>query len=147
MKKLGDILRYISSVVVHILQKEVVFVIISTDSTTPIYMQIANGIETDILNGLLQEGESAYSQYQISKQYSINPATAAKGINVLVNEGILFKKRGLGMFVSEGAVELIMSKRKQVFLSTTIENFMQEAGKLGINKSELKKMIDDYKED
>ncbi len=119
--------------------------IISTDSMVPIYLQIAEGIETDILNGLLKEGESAYSQYQLSKQFSVNPATAAKGINLLVNEDILYKKRGLGMFVSEGAVELIMKKRKKIFLSTSIESFMQEAKKLGISKSELKKMIDDYK--
>jgi len=120
--------------------------IISTESTVPIYVQISNGIETDILNGLLIEEEHAYSQYQIAKQFSINPATAAKGINLLVQSGILYKKRGLGMFVSKGAVEMIKSKRKEVFLSTSIKNFMQEAEKLGITKTELKRIIEEYKE-
>ena len=109
-------------------------------------MQIAEGIETDIINGLLEEEKNAYSQYQISKQFSINPATAAKGINLLVNSGILYKKRGLGMFVSKGAGEMIRKKRKETFLSATIKNFMQEAEKLGISKTELKSMIDSYKE-
>jgi DNA-binding transcriptional regulator YhcF (GntR family) len=121
--------------------------IISMDSTTPIYIQIAEGIENDIIKGVLKEEESAYSQYQISKQYSINPATAAKGINLLVAEGILYKKRGLGMFVSKGAIEMIIEKRKVVFLNETIKNVMQEAKKLGISKETLKQMITEYEEE
>lgn len=121
--------------------------VISLESTVPIYIQIAQGIENDIMNGILMEEENAYSQYQISKEYSINPATAAKGINILVNEGILFKKRGLGMFVSKGAVETIKIKRKKKFVTTVIDNFMQEAKKLNVSKNELKKMIEEYKEE
>lgn len=121
--------------------------IISMDSTTPIYIQIAEGIENDIIKGVLKEEEHAYSQYQISKQYSINPATAAKGINLLVGEGILYKKRGLGMFVSKGANKMIIEKKRKVFLNETMKNFIQEAKKLGISKETLKKMIIDYKED
>ncbi len=120
--------------------------ILSTESTVPIYIQIAEGIESDIINGLLEEEKNAYSQYQISKQFSINPATAAKGINLLVYSGILYKKRGLGMFVSKGAVDMIKNKRREIFLSTTISNFMQEADKLGITKAELKRIIEEYKE-
>ena len=122
------------------------FLIISTDKTIPLYIQIAEGIENDIINGLLIEEESAYSQYQISKQFSINPATAAKGINLLVQSNVLYKKRGLGMFVAKGAVAMIKKKRKDTFLTTTIESFMQEANKLGITKNELKNIIDEYKE-
>ena len=121
--------------------------VISLESTVPIYIQIAQGIENDIMNGILIEEENAYSQYQISKEYSINPATAAKGINILVNEGILFKKRGLGMFVSKGAVETIKIKRKKKFVTTVIDNFMQESKKLNVSKNELKKMIEEYKEE
>ncbi|MCK5128768.1 MAG: GntR family transcriptional regulator [Clostridiales bacterium] len=121
--------------------------IISMESTVPIYIQIAQGIENDIINGILIENESAYSQYQISREYQINPATAAKGINILVQEGILFKKRGLGMFVSIGAGGAIKRKRKEIFFNTTIDNFMQEAKKLSIDKKELKRMIDEYEEE
>ena len=121
--------------------------IIIPDSKIPIYMQIAEGIETDIINGILKENEQAYSQYQIAKHYSINPATAAKGINLLVSQGILYKKRGLGMYVSEGANKMITDKKKEEFLSITIKNFVEEAKKLGISRTELKKMIEEYKED
>jgi DNA-binding transcriptional regulator YhcF (GntR family) len=117
------------------------------ESTTPIYIQIAQGIENDIIKGVLKEDEHAYSQYQISTQYSINPATAAKGINLLVAEGILYKKRGLGMFVSKGANQMIIEKRKVVFLNETIKSVMQEAKKLGISKDTLKQMITDFEEE
>lgn len=115
---------------------------LSQDSIKPIYVQIAEGIEDDILNGILIENKQAYSQYQISKQFCINPATAAKGINLLVNEGILYKKRGLGMHVSEGAKVMIQTKRKKVFYSTMLKNLLLEAKKLGISKNEIKEEMD-----
>jgi len=118
---------------------------IEQDSLKPIYVQIAEGIEDDILNGILTEDEQAYSQYQISKQFNINPATAAKGINLLVSEGILYKKRGLGMHVSVEAKEMIQSKRKKVFLSSLLKELIIEARKLDIGREEIKKMIDDFR--
>lgn len=118
---------------------------IISDSLKPIYQQIAEGIEDDILNGLLSEDEQAYSQYQISKQFNVNPATAAKGINMLVSEGILYKKRGLGMHVSVNAREMIQSKRKKVFISNLLKELIVEAKKLNIGKEELKLMIDEFK--
>lgn len=116
---------------------------IEQDNLKPIYIQIAEGIEDDILNGILQEDEQAYSQYQISKQFNINPATAAKGINLLVSEGILYKKRGLGMHVSVSAKEMIQKKRKQYFFSNMLRELLHEADKLGITGEEIKKMIDE----
>lgn len=107
----------------------------------PIYMQIAEGIEDDILNGILQEENECYSQYQISRMFNINPATAAKGINLLVTEGILYKVRGLGMHVSKGAKGMIQEKRKPAFLET-LRELVLEAGKLNISKEEIKNMID-----
>ena len=68
-----------------------------------IYLQISEMIENDILRGILLEEERVPSTNELSKLYAINPATAAKGINILVDAGILYKKRGIGMFVSEGA--------------------------------------------
>jgi DNA-binding transcriptional regulator YhcF (GntR family) len=117
---------------------------IDQESLKPVYVQIAEGIEDDILNGLLNVDDQAYSQYQIAKQFDVNPATAAKGINLLVSEGILYKKRGLGMHVAENAMELIQKKRKQNFISGMILEIMVEAEKLGISKDELKSMIDAY---
>lgn len=117
---------------------------IDQGSIKPIYLQIAEGIEDDILNGLLTVDDQAYSQYQIAKQFNINPATAAKGINLLVSEGILYKKRGLGMHVSENAMSIIQNKRKQNFLSSLLKEIIHEAQKLGISREELKSMIDRF---
>lgn len=110
---------------------------LSHDSIKPIYIQIAEGIEDDILDDILIENKQAYSQYQIAKQFNINPATAAKGINLLVHEGILYKKRGMGMHVSEGAKEMIQVKRKENFYSTMLKSLLIEAKKIGISKEEI----------
>ena len=80
-----------------------------------IYLQIAESIEDDILQKIIEEEMQVPSTNQLAAMYRINPATAANGINMLVNEGILYKKRGIGMFVSQGAVEKIRSKRKTAF--------------------------------
>lgn len=116
--------------------------IIIPDSLKPIYIQIAEGIEDDIMNDLLPEEGQAYSQYLIAKQYNINPATAAKGINLLCTDGILYKKRGLGMYVAAGAKKMVQEKRKNRFFETVLREFIIEARKLNISKKELQTMID-----
>ena len=78
-----------------------------------IYLQIKEMIEQDILRDILLEEERVPSTNELARLYAINPATAAKGINLLVEEGILYKKRGIGMFVAEGAKAAIMKKRKE----------------------------------
>jgi len=102
-----------------------------------IYLQISQMIETDILRGILLEEERVPSTNELAKLYTINPATAAKGINLLVDEGILYKKRGIGMFVSAGAVERIRSRRKQEFYQVRLAELLAEARSLGITKDEL----------
>lgn len=81
-----------------------------------IYIQISEMIENDILRDVLLEDERVPSTNELAKLYAINPSTAAKGINILVDAGILYKKRGIGMFVSDGAKEVIRTKRKPVFV-------------------------------
>ena len=115
---------------------------IQPDSLKPIYVQIAEGIEDDILNGILKEDEQAYSQNQIAREFGINPATAAKGLNMLVEEGILYKKRGLAMHVSPGAKNAIQQKRKKVIFTELLNELLREAKKLNISKEEIKLMID-----
>lgn len=121
--------------------------LIKPNSMKPIYIQIAEGIEDDILNEIIQEDTQAYSQYQISKQYNINPATAAKGINLLVQEGILYKKRGFGMYVIKGAKDMIIKKRKGYFFESTINELLLEAEKLGISTDDIKQKIDSYRKE
>ena len=102
-----------------------------------IYLQIGQMIETDILRGILLEEERVPSTNELAKLYTINPATAAKGVNLLVDEGILYKKRGIGMFVAAGAVEKIRARRKQEFYEVRLAELLAEAASLGITRQEL----------
>ena len=111
-----------------------------------IYIQIKEMIESDILRDILLEEERVPSTNELAKLYAINPATAAKGVNLLVDEGILYKKRGIGMFVAEGAKEQIMKKNKEHFYDDYIKSLMAEARNLGITKQELIAMIEESAE-
>lgn len=107
-----------------------------------IYIQICEMIETDILRGILLEGERVPSTNELARMYTINPATAAKGVNMLVDEGILYKRRGIGMFVETGAAERIRRRRQQDFREKKISALLAEAKSLGISRSELIEMIE-----
>ena len=102
-----------------------------------IYLQISQMIETDILRGILLEEERVPSTNELARLYTFNPATAAKGINLLVDAGILYKKRGIGMFVASGAVEQIRASRKEQFYSVRLAELLAEAQSLGITRDEL----------
>lgn len=106
-----------------------------------IYLQISQMIETDILRGILLEEERVPSTNELAKLYTINPATAAKGINILVDAGILYKKRGIGMFVATGATQRIRQSRKQAFYAVRLKELLNEAKSLGITKEELIEQI------
>ena len=106
-----------------------------------IYLQISEMIETDILRGILLEEEQVPSTNELARLYTINPATAAKGVNLLVDNGILYKKRGIGMFVTKGARETILEKRKKAFAADHIAPLLAEAKSLGLTREELINMI------
>ncbi len=106
-----------------------------------IYLQISEMIENDILRDILQEDEKVPSTNELAKYFKINPATAAKGINLLVDEGILYKKRGIGMFVTKGAKEAVKNKRKEAFFEKFIKSLLIEAASLDISEKELIQMI------
>ena len=116
--------------------------IFNPDSIKPIYLQIAEWLETEILSANLKEDERIYSQYQLAEMFNINPATAAKGLNLLADENIVYKKRGLGMFVSPHAKELILTKRRNQFLTQMIRELVIEAKRLGVRENELIQMIE-----
>ena len=107
-----------------------------------IYLQIAKMLEDSILRGIYQEGEQVPSTNELARQYSINPATAAKGINLLVDEGVLYKRRGIGMFVAKGGRQRIMQKRKDAFFETYVKRLVHEARALGITREELAAMLE-----
>ncbi len=110
-------------------------------SDKSIYVQIAENIENDILLGNLREEDQAPSTNQFAKIYQINPATAGKGLNLLVEENILYKKRGLGMFVAEGARKKILKKRQSLFFKEILPHIMTEAKRLEITVDEIIEFI------
>ncbi|MEL1135462.1 GntR family transcriptional regulator [Desulfitobacterium sp. THU1] len=121
--------------------------IFKPDSIKPIYVQIAEWLEAEILSGQLAEDERVYSQYQLAEMFTINPATAAKGLNLLADEGMVYKKRGLGMFVSTQAKEYILTKRKQQVLGQMVKDLVAEAQRLGVQEKELLQMMKQAREE
>ncbi|MFD1020892.1 GntR family transcriptional regulator [Thalassobacillus hwangdonensis] len=120
--------------------------ILNSDSTKPIYIQIAEWLETQILDGSIKTDGKIYSQYQLADMFDINPATAAKGLNLLADEGVLYKKRGLGMFVTAEAEQIIRTTRKSDTLSTLVLELVKEAEYLNVTEKELFEMINKAKE-
>jgi GntR family transcriptional regulator len=111
------------------------------DEGQPIFQQIAQMIEDDILNGTYGVDDQIISMAQFSKTFQINPATAVKGIALLVNEGILYKKRGLGMYVSADAKKIIVRKRRDRFYKELVLKLIDEADKLELTTEEVIEMI------
>jgi GntR family transcriptional regulator len=107
------------------------------DDRTPIYQQIADRLRHAILSGALQEEEQVMSTTQYATTYRINPATAAKAMSALVDEGLLHKRRGLGMFVSPGARERLQHRRRSTFWDDSFGPVLAEAKALGITTDQL----------
>ncbi len=106
-----------------------------------IYLQIAQMLEDDILRGIYHEEEQVPSTNELARGYNINPATAAKGVNLLVSDGILYKKRGIGMFVAKGAAETVRRKRRDAFYNTYVKPLVQEGTSLSLTGEELLAMV------
>lgn len=119
---------------------------LNLDSDKSIYIQISEIIENDILTGNLKSEEQAPSTNEFAKVYNINPATARKGLNILVDEGILYKKRGMGMFVTEEGREKILKKRQELFFSQILPETIREAKRLEINTNEIIEFIQEREE-
>ncbi|WP_434310385.1 GntR family transcriptional regulator [Hominifimenecus sp. rT4P-3] len=115
---------------------------IRLDDEKPIFLQIAEGIEDSILSGAFPEGSQIPSITEFSVQYRINPATALKGINLLVDAGVVYKQRGIGMFVRDGAVEQLRGKRKEQFYDKYIGTLVEEARRLQLTETDIKQMIE-----
>lgn len=115
---------------------------IDFDNERPIFLQIAEGIEDAILSGAFPEESQIPSITEFSVNYKINPATALKGISLLVDTGIIYKKRGLGMFVAKGALENLREKRKEQFYESFISNLVEEAKRLNLSKNDIINMIE-----
>ena len=115
------------------------------NDSQPVFQQIIEMIESDIITGVYQTDDLIISTTQISKVYSVNPTTAVKAISKMTDAGILYKKRGIGMCVAEGAREKITARRRDVFLNQTIDTLIAESETLGISTDELISVIKNKK--
>lgn len=121
--------------------RERLAVVAVIDDSRPIFIQIAELIESEIVAGTMAEESQVPSTNEFAAYYRINPATAAKGVNLLVESGILYKKRGIGMFVATGAREKLMADRRSAFQHQYVQPLAREARKLGINAEQLAVMV------
>lgn len=112
------------------------------DSGRPIFLQLAAMLENQILSGQITEESQVPSINELAAFHRINPATALKAINLLVDEGILYKRRGIGMFVSTGARASLMEKQTRSFYGEFVSPMLQAAKKLGIGKEEIIQMLE-----
>lgn len=112
------------------------------DEGRPIFQQIAERVENDILSGALSEEGQVPSTNEFAMFYRINPATAGKGVNLLVEQGILYKRRGIGMFVAAGARERITARRRELFVLEYIAPMLAEAASLGIKPDQITQLIE-----
>ena len=107
----------------------------------PIYVRIVQGIKDAILNEQIKEESQIASTTYLSKEYKINIATVNKAINILVDEGLVYKKRGIGMFVKSGALSKLIEERRQVFKERYIVARLKEAKRLNYSESELQELV------
>jgi DNA-binding transcriptional regulator YhcF (GntR family) len=112
------------------------------DDRSPIYQQIADRLKDDIISGMLREDEQVMSTNQYAATYQINPATAAKGFAQLVDEGVLYKRRGIGMFVSPDAREKLRAQRRARFFADVVDPMVAQARVLGIPLDEIVRHLD-----
>ncbi len=120
---------------------------VTFDDKQPIFQQVAHIIEDDILNGTFRVDEQILSVAQFSQLFQINPATVVKGIGLLVNEGVLYKKRGLGMYVSTDAKPKILNRRRERFYKEMLSNLLIEADKLELSTGDIIDMIKQLRKD
>jgi DNA-binding transcriptional regulator YhcF (GntR family) len=108
----------------------------------PLFLQIRESIEEDIMNGLLGPDEQIPSTNQLVDYYNINPLTVLKGVNLLADEGLIYKKRGLGMFVCPGAQEALRRRFRDRFEAGEIQALAAQAKALGFSREEIHAMLD-----
>ena len=111
------------------------------DESLPIFQQIAQIIRNNIIEGIVMEGERVPSENELSSFYNINRATVRKGLQTLADEGIIYKKRGIGMFVVEGAKEKLLNERKKQYKKEYIRPLLEEGNRLGISVDKVIELI------
>jgi GntR family transcriptional regulator len=116
------------------------------ETTAPLFRQIAELVEDSVVDGSLREGDRAPSTNELAAFHGINPATARKGLTLLVERGVLVKRRGLGMFVDDGARTRITARRRDAFAADFLVPLVDEAIKLDLTRDEVHRLIDQVAE-
>jgi DNA-binding transcriptional regulator YhcF (GntR family) len=111
------------------------------DDRSPIYRQIADQVKGDVLRGVLGADEQVMSTTQYAAYYRINPATAAKAFQQLVDEGVIYKRRGIGMFVSPTAQQALRAQRREHFFADIVDPMVAEARAIGIALTDIAEHI------
>ncbi|MFV0373697.1 GntR family transcriptional regulator [Microbacterium sp.] len=111
------------------------------DDGRPLFLQIAEQVEDAIIDGSLTENDRAPSTNELAAFHRINPATAAKGVAMLTDKGVLVKRRGIGMFVAPGARELLLSERRAAFASRYLDPLLAEARTLGLTPGDIARIL------
>ena len=116
------------------------------ENTAPLFRQIALLLEDTIVDGSLKVGERAPSMNELASFHRINPATARRGLSLLIDSGVLEKRRGIGMFVTEGARDIILQRRQREFAATYVVPLVDEAAKLGISRQRVQTLFEQVAE-
>ena len=115
---------------------------VDPDRETPLFVQIAEAIEDDVFTGLYAEGDRVPSTNEVAALFGINPHTVLKGMNILVDEGIIYKRRGMDMYVQTGAGEKVRAKRRNAFDERFVQALVAEAKKLGRTKQQVVDLVE-----
>lgn len=110
----------------------------------PLFLQIAESVEEQIIDAQLAEETKAPSTNELAAFHRINPATAAKGISMLVDKGVLYKRRGIGMFVADGARELLLRERRDAFVTAYVAPLLAEAGRIGLAPEDVRALLTEH---
>lgn len=111
------------------------------EENLPIYIRIVEGVKDAILSGELKEESQIPSTTYLSKNYNINIATVNKALNILVEDDLIYKKRGIGMFIKKGAVKKLIQQRRQVFKDYYVKATLIEAKRLNFTVEELQEIV------
>lgn len=111
------------------------------DEGRALFVQIAESVEDAIIDGSLAEEAQAPSTNELASFHRINPATAAKGVNMLVDKGVLYKRRGIGMFVAPRARDALLAERRAAFAERYLEPLLAEGRKLGLDPGDIASLI------
>ncbi|OCG76374.1 GntR family transcriptional regulator [Microbacterium sediminis] len=114
------------------------------DDGKPLFLQIAERVEDEIVDGTLAEESQAPSTNELAAFHRINPATAAKGMNMLVEKGVLYKRRGIGMFVAPGARDLLLAERRAAFADGFVRPLLTEAHRIGLSPDDVRALIREH---